>query len=102
MEGIAIHEYGAELFKRAEKRFEEKQIAAEDIHTCRSCGWDALSTRDREDRCYVCNHAPRLLECGRCQKIMYFEDADETISGKDYCQNCVEYLTDDYWHDRGR
>jgi hypothetical protein len=29
--------------------------------------------------------------------------SDQTaVGGKEYCRNCLEYITDDYWHDSAK
>ena len=101
LEGIAVHEYGAELFLRAKNTFSEKRYTEEFIIACPKCGWDALSAWDDINTCYVCGHQEDLVVCGRCGLVVECSEAHE-IGKRSYCNSCHEYLVDDFWHEDAR
>ncbi len=101
LDGVKIKEYGEELFRRAETRI--KADALEDcVITCPKCGWRALpGFGDEAERCYVCTHVTHLEICDRCNEIMLWGEGNEH-GDKTLCQSCLEYVTDDYWHDSAK
>ena len=98
--GAKIQEYGEELFRRANERIEADNLGADVLITCPKCGWEALSAfGDNQDKCYVCGHVEHLVVCDRCQKTMFFGEHEEH-NRKNYCWDCLCYITDDYWYEQ--
>jgi hypothetical protein len=96
--GVQIKEYGEELFKRAKKKLETEGLIDTCI-VCPSCGWEAMTAYgDKEDTCYVCGNIEHLVVCDRCGKTMLSGEEHES-SGKEYCWDCIEYWSDDYWYE---
>ena len=105
--GVAIREYGQELYRRAKARLKSEGLNDfKDVITCPKCGWDSLvAFGDHSDTCYVCGNVEELIICERCNKIMLAIEDEESeemgkIGGKYYCWDCFVYLTDDYWYEQ--
>ena len=99
--GIRVREYGQELFRRAKARLAVEGLE-DDCIACPKCGWRALTAfGDQQETCYVCGLITHLAVCKRCQKVMLWGEHEEFGDGE-YCDSCVEYLSDDYWHDRAK
>jgi hypothetical protein len=97
--GIAVREYGEELFRRAQVRMKADDIDEWSAVSCPRCGWRALTPYgDNADKCYVCAARVELVVCDRCQTIMEWGEHEEMWE-KTYCTSCAEYLTDDYWYE---
>ncbi len=100
-DGLKIKEYGEELYRRAKVRLKADHV--EDcVISCPKCGWRALpGFGDNAERCYVCSHVTALETCDRCQAVMLRGEGNEH-GDKTLCQSCLEYVTDDYWHDSAK
>jgi hypothetical protein len=102
LDGLKIKAYGEELFRRAKVRLDAEQLDDSCMIECPKCGWRALTAfGNRQDTCYVCDHSTSLAVCSRCDMVMLFEEAED-MEGKEYCRSCLEYITDDYWHDSAK
>ena len=98
--GVKIKEYGEELYRRAKERLTADNLTDDAVITCPKCGWDALTAwGEQQDRCYVCGHIEHLVVCERCQKIMIFGEHEEH-DDKNYCWDCLVYITNDYWYEQ--
>lgn len=101
LSGIKVREYGEELFRRANARLKQEGLE-DDCIACPKCGWRAITAfGDHQDTCYVCGNIEHLVICKRCQKVMLWGEHEDYGDGE-YCYSCVEYLTDDYWHDSAK
>ncbi len=101
-DGIKIKAYGEELFQRAAARLAADNLNDDSLVECPKCGWRALSAfGDRAEVCYVCEHVTSLVVCDRCNHIM-LSGEEEEFGDKSYCRSCLEYVTDDYWHDSAK
>lgn len=93
-EAVSIFEYSEELFKRAEKIFEEQGIDVYYIWTCANCGWDAFVIQDDINICYVCGYKAEIIECPDCKEFFYHADCYELQTGDEryehFCNNCYE------------
>jgi len=98
--GVKIREYGEEIFRRALEQMKADDIGDECLMTCPKCGWDALCAYEpKQDKCYVCGHIETVIVCERCQKLM-LEGEHEEHGKKNYCWDCLCYITDDYWYEQ--
>lgn len=99
-DGVKIKEYGEELYRRAKDHIASDDLDEALLITCPKCGWEALSAWGKnQDTCYVCGHVEDLVVCERCQKTMLFGEHEEH-SDKNYCWDCLVYITDDYWYEQ--
>jgi|GEM_PF-1590142 len=97
-DGVKIKEYGEELFRRAHLRIKADEVE-DRVIDCPKCGWRALpGDGDHAERCYVCEHATALKVCDRCNIVLPAAEANEH-GEMSLCYSCLEYVTDDYWHD---
>ena len=100
--GVAIKDYGEEIFRRAQSRMETDGVDEDCMVACPKCGWEALTAfGENQDQCYVCGNTEFLVVCERCQKIMFFGEHEE-YGKKNFCWDCLCYLTDDYWYESAR
>lgn len=98
--GVKVREYGEEIFRRALEQMKADNIGDECVMTCPKCGWDALSAYEpKQDTCYVCSHIEAVIVCERCQKLM-LDGEHEEHGKKNYCWDCLCYITDDYWYEQ--
>jgi len=101
-QGIKIKEYGEELYKRARAQMDKDEIDDDSLVACPKCGWEAIVPYgDNQDTCYVCGHIEHLAVCSRCQKTMIWGEHEE-LGGKEYCWDCLVYISDDYWYDSAK
>lgn len=99
-QGAKIKDYGEELFRRAQSQMENDGISDECLTTCPMCGWNALCAFEpKQDTCYVCGWTEKVVICSRCNELMLVGEHEE-FGGKDYCHNCLSYITDDYWYEQ--
>lgn len=98
--GVKIQEYGQEVFSRAQEQMAEDEIDEDCLIECPMCGWKALCAYDpKQDTCYVCGWIESVRVCSRCNEVM-LEGEHEEHGGKDYCYDCLCYITDDYWYEQ--
>lgn len=99
IKGARIKDYGEELYKRAQSRMKADGIEEDMLIGCPKCGWPALTSfGDSSERCYVCSAVTDLVTCSRCQTTVISGEHEESM-GKNYCRNCYEYISDDYWYE---
>jgi HEPN domain-containing protein len=99
--GVKVREYGEELYRRAKARLEEQGLD-DSVVSCPKCGWEAVTAfGDRQERCYVCGSSAHLAVCKRCNRVMIWGEHEE-YEGDEFCSSCVDYLSDDYWHDSAK
>lgn len=96
---IEIKDYASELFKTAEKHFEEKDIDISLIWPCNKCGWDAFVIQDEINTCYVCGWKESVVECPECHEFFYEDDGEELQSGDEefelICDSCFQDYVED-------
>ena len=98
--GAKIREYGEELFRRAKIQMNNDGIDDRCLVVCPVCGWKALCAYEpKQDTCYVCGWVEGVKVCARCSVVM-IDGEHEEHSGKDYCYDCLCYITDDYWYEQ--
>lgn len=106
-EALSIFDYAEELFKRAEKIFEEKDIDPSLIWTCAQCDWDAFVIQDDINTCYLCGYHSDIVECPDCDEFYYMDDCHELQTGDErfeyFCRECYEKRlredNDRYYHE---
>lgn len=102
LQGVKIKEYGEELYKRARAQMDKDGINDDSLIACPKCGWEAIVPYgDNQDTCYVCGNIEHLAVCTRCEKTMIWGEHEE-LDGKEYCWECMVYITDDYWYDSAK
>lgn len=104
-EAVTIFEYAEELFKRAEKIFEEKEFDPLTIWTCANCEWEAFVTQDDINTCYVCGYHAETIICSDCGEVFYQDECHELQTGDEmyeiFCTECYEKKIredEDYYH----
>ena len=97
-EVLNITEYAKELLDRAYRRIEEEGIDYNWIWICRECNNDTFIVQDDINTCYFCGNSEILGECGRCEKIIYYDTIRKIYTGnykgtdrwEEVCKNCYE------------
>jgi hypothetical protein len=97
-QALRIRDYAEEIQKRSIPRY------AVDIHVmdCPECGWRTLALNgDCQGECGVCLIKEDFILCDRCECAI-IRGTEEHEAGHVYCRSCLEYVSNDYWHDAAR
>ncbi len=105
-EAVYILDFAEELYKRAEKIFEDKGINFGEILLCPACEWDSFSIHADENTCYVCGYFSDISDCGDCGKLLFENEWHELQTGDEryerFCTECYEELIrndERYYHE---
>ena len=105
-EAVYIFEFSEELYRRAEKIFEDKGINLGEVLLCPVCEWDAFVIYNNENTCYVCGYYSNVENCKDCGTLIFENEWHELQTGDEiydyFCTECYENRIredDRYYHE---
>ena len=97
-----------EIRQRCKEDIEKLKLESQhgEPHWCGCCGNNSVKLSDdcfedyeAEGKCLICGEKETYTICERCEKWLSINELEEYGVNNKMCIECLEYVTDDYWHE---